>query len=194
MVILLPGRQRNKGAADELTKIKDEFQAYRDNVGHHFSKTAELVQSMTESYRSVYQHLAEGAQDLCDDRVTKLVVQFSESKLVEQEKAPAIGTAEISNQTEDETPAHIKYRKPVEVKSAVSDEKEISAEETKGAPESTEKPAEALAVNIEGSSSDVPDDKVIEAGADSDMDSPPVQGSSAVLRDMEKEAKAHRPH
>ena len=43
------------------------FQDYRDQVTHHFMRTSELVQEMTQSYRSVYEHLASGAQQLCGE-------------------------------------------------------------------------------------------------------------------------------
>ncbi len=42
---------------------------YREHVSEHFSATADLVHNMTESYRDVYQHLARGAQDLCNEEV-----------------------------------------------------------------------------------------------------------------------------
>jgi uncharacterized membrane-anchored protein YhcB (DUF1043 family) len=51
----------------ELNQLKDNFQDYRDQVTHHFMRTSELVQEMTHSYRSVYEHLASGAQRLCGD-------------------------------------------------------------------------------------------------------------------------------
>jgi uncharacterized membrane-anchored protein YhcB (DUF1043 family) len=49
----------------ELNQLKENFQDYRDQVTHHFMRTSELVQEMTHSYRSVYEHLASGAQHLC---------------------------------------------------------------------------------------------------------------------------------
>ena len=51
----------------ELNQLKENFQDYRDQVTHHFMRTSELVQEMTQSYRKVYEHLATGAQHLCDD-------------------------------------------------------------------------------------------------------------------------------
>ncbi|HUT42605.1 MAG TPA: DUF1043 family protein [Gammaproteobacteria bacterium] len=51
----------------ELDHLKDNFRDYRDQVTHHFMRTSELVQEMTQSYRSVYEHLASGAQHLCGD-------------------------------------------------------------------------------------------------------------------------------
>ncbi len=49
----------------ELDRLKENFQEYRDQVTRHFMRTSELVQEMTHSYRSVYEHLASGAQQLC---------------------------------------------------------------------------------------------------------------------------------
>ena len=51
----------------ELDQLKVNFSDYRDQVTHHFMRTSELVQEMTQSYRSVYEHLAMGAQHLCGD-------------------------------------------------------------------------------------------------------------------------------
>jgi uncharacterized membrane-anchored protein YhcB (DUF1043 family) len=51
----------------ELHQLKDHFRDYRDQVTHHFMRTSELVQEMTQSYRAVYEHLASGAQRLCGD-------------------------------------------------------------------------------------------------------------------------------
>jgi uncharacterized membrane-anchored protein YhcB (DUF1043 family) len=57
----------------ELNELTDDFRDYRDQVTHHFMQTSELVQEMTQSYRSVYEHLANGAQHLCADaQVTAL--------------------------------------------------------------------------------------------------------------------------
>ena len=51
----------------ELNELTDDFRNYRDQVTHHFMRTSELVQEMTQSYRSVYEHLASGAQHLCGE-------------------------------------------------------------------------------------------------------------------------------
>lgn len=49
----------------ELDQLKERFTDYREQVTQHFMHTSELMQEMTESYRSVYEHLATGAQYLC---------------------------------------------------------------------------------------------------------------------------------
>lgn len=63
----------NPGKVEELEARVAELQRfhddYREHVSDHFNMTADLVQQMTESYRDVYQHLARGAQDLCNDEI-----------------------------------------------------------------------------------------------------------------------------
>ena len=50
----------------ELNDLKERFTDYRDTVTQHFMQTSNLVQEMTERYRAVYEHLANGAQHLCN--------------------------------------------------------------------------------------------------------------------------------
>jgi uncharacterized membrane-anchored protein YhcB (DUF1043 family) len=50
----------------ELNELKENFTNYRDQVTQHFMQTSSLVLAMTENYRAVYEHLASGAQHLCN--------------------------------------------------------------------------------------------------------------------------------
>ncbi len=50
---------------DSLDQVQSEFDTYKAEVTQHFTKTAELVNSMTDNYRNVHTHLAGGAQALC---------------------------------------------------------------------------------------------------------------------------------
>jgi uncharacterized membrane-anchored protein YhcB (DUF1043 family) len=63
-----PGR-RTRELQDKCDTLQQEFDGYRDQVGQHFLKTAELVQKMTDSYRDVYEHLASGSESLCKEPV-----------------------------------------------------------------------------------------------------------------------------
>lgn len=51
----------------EIDDLNVEYEKYKENVGAHFARTAELVNQLTESYRDVHAHLATGAQNLCED-------------------------------------------------------------------------------------------------------------------------------
>lgn len=56
----------------ELADAKAEMDGYRQQVGEHFGETAELFNKMTSDYRDLYQHLAGGAQQLCDSSVPQI--------------------------------------------------------------------------------------------------------------------------
>ena len=65
--IIVARNNRTHQLQVELNELSDDFRNYRDQVTHHFMRTSELVQEMTQSYRSVYEHLASGAQHLCGE-------------------------------------------------------------------------------------------------------------------------------
>jgi uncharacterized membrane-anchored protein YhcB (DUF1043 family) len=73
----------------ELNQLTERFTDYRDQVTQHFMRTSELVQEMTHSYRSVYEHLASGAQHLCGEQPETTTLDHRES----EQLAAAAGTA-----------------------------------------------------------------------------------------------------
>ena len=70
---------RTRELQQELNQLKDHFTDYRDQVTRHFMRTSELVQEMTQSYRAVYEHLANGAQHLCGDTNNSNLLESSEN-------------------------------------------------------------------------------------------------------------------
>ena len=74
----------------QIRSLEQSHEQYKGDVSDHFSGTGELIQQMTESYKSVYQHLALGAQDLCSGEVA--------NKLL-----PAGSDAVFENSTEKES-------------------------------------------------------------------------------------------
>lgn len=71
-------KRRIKELEGELNDARKDIEVYRSKVNKHFMKTSELFNQMTESYRAVYLHLAEGSQDLCtsDAVLLKPVSEF----------------------------------------------------------------------------------------------------------------------
>jgi len=59
-------RQRRAGGGKTAEELKAELGKYKESVTDHFQTTANLLNGMTEQYRAVYQHMASGAQNLCD--------------------------------------------------------------------------------------------------------------------------------
>jgi uncharacterized protein len=67
---------------EELDELREKFSDYRDQVTQHFMRTSELVQEMTQSYRAVYEHLATGAQELCEGEVEAPSLDTSKKDLL----------------------------------------------------------------------------------------------------------------
>ena len=59
-------RLRRAGGGKTPAVLRQELEDYRLGVTTHFQKTAELLNGLTEQYRAVHQHMAEGASRLCD--------------------------------------------------------------------------------------------------------------------------------
>lgn len=51
----------------ELAATKAALEGYRGQVHTHFARTSDLFQEVTERYRDLYDHLAEGNRDLCEN-------------------------------------------------------------------------------------------------------------------------------
>jgi uncharacterized protein len=55
-----------------LRQNEEELRQYRAHVTDHFTQTADLVRTLTADYRAVYEHMAAGAQTLCNGQVKTL--------------------------------------------------------------------------------------------------------------------------
>ncbi len=53
-------------------KARAQHDGYRKQVADHFTETSERLHDLTLQYRSVYEHLAKGATELCPDGFSKL--------------------------------------------------------------------------------------------------------------------------
>ncbi len=59
---LVFSRSKAESSIDrQLRELQEEFTAYRENVNTHFNKTAELVNTLTENYIAVQNHLEDSA-------------------------------------------------------------------------------------------------------------------------------------
>jgi|GEM_PF-2533694 len=52
----------------DVDALKAEHANYRRDVENHFEKTAQLAHQMADNYRNMYQHLAQGAVSLCEQK------------------------------------------------------------------------------------------------------------------------------
>ncbi len=67
-------QQRRAGGGKTAEELKAELADYQENVTEHFQHTANLLHGMTEQYRTIYEHMAAGAQEFCDaERATSQI-------------------------------------------------------------------------------------------------------------------------
>jgi len=70
---------------EELDALKTKHETYRHDVANHFGKTAELLEQLIGNYREVHNHLAYGAEELCQNEAVKLLKPLPESRTLEQQ-------------------------------------------------------------------------------------------------------------
>ena len=63
-----PAAKRQREAELKLDQVLQDKKAYEDDVVEHFTDTARLLNTLTEQYRDVHNHLALGASTLCKGR------------------------------------------------------------------------------------------------------------------------------
>ncbi len=99
----------------ELNQARDTMQLYQQDVARHFVHTSSLINNMTESYRAVFEHLSDGAKQLCGNEFSPHLLDLPQTrKLIlteaSQEQAVAPAPSEHPEDTagaptQDATPA-----------------------------------------------------------------------------------------
>ena len=127
-------KRRIRELEDELEATKKELEGYRTKVNSHFKKTSELFSQMTNSYRAIYMHLAEGSQELCStDAALLKPVNGEFLKVTHEEKKRTEG--ETINAEVPEKPEPVVEREtvqPAPEKDNVIPEPEADKHETAG--------------------------------------------------------------
>ena len=81
-------RARRAGGGKTAEQLKAELVSYKENVTEHFQTTANLLHDMTEQYRSVYEHMAAGAQRLCDTEHATAQIESLQAGLLQGRDTP----------------------------------------------------------------------------------------------------------
>jgi uncharacterized membrane-anchored protein YhcB (DUF1043 family) len=74
--------KQKKVLQQKLESAEQQLKTYQSQVTEHFLTTASLVNSMTESYKAVHEHLAMGARELCDSQVNVAQLEMPTTKLL----------------------------------------------------------------------------------------------------------------
>ncbi len=81
---------RRRALEDELAHERAERTRYQEAVAQHFGKTSDLFRDLTSQYSALYTHLAEGARDLCADRLPSLGQGFTEAPRLLVRETPVV--------------------------------------------------------------------------------------------------------
>jgi len=80
----------------QLETTQNKLTEYQEDVNRHFLKTSLLFSKLTDNYRDVYEHLATGAQKLCNEKPLISALDLPEAKIltaaVAQEASPENAT------------------------------------------------------------------------------------------------------
>ncbi|MFK3772897.1 DUF1043 family protein [Pseudomonas xanthosomatis] len=92
----------------QLDDIQQRFDTYQNEVVTHFNSTASLVRKLTQSYQDVQDHLADGANRLALDELTRqrlLAALHSEASQGPRDRlTPPKDTAEVPRDYAPKTP------------------------------------------------------------------------------------------
>lgn len=67
------GSQQARELEKRLDQVTRDKQLFEDRVTDHFAETATRLNALTENYRAVHEHLAEGANTLCSGNLSVTV-------------------------------------------------------------------------------------------------------------------------
>jgi len=69
---------------EQIARTETEHAQYRTQVSQHFVETSRRLHDLTIQYKSVYEHLADGARTLCPDGAVAIAPSLAEAALPEQ--------------------------------------------------------------------------------------------------------------
>jgi uncharacterized protein len=64
-----------------LHQAESDLQSYQRNVAEHFAQTSQLVNNLTQSYREVHEHLANGALKLATPAISRQILASGNGSL-----------------------------------------------------------------------------------------------------------------
>ena len=89
----------------QLQATQSKLTDYQDEVNRHFLKSSLLFSKLTDNYREVYEHLATGAQKLCNEKPVVNSLDLPDTKILSAAVAPrAESSSEIKPEVDAATP------------------------------------------------------------------------------------------
>lgn len=70
-----------------LHQAENSLQGYQRDVAEHFAQTSQLVNNLTQAYREVHEHLANGALKLATPAISRQILDSANSNFSSDNKA-----------------------------------------------------------------------------------------------------------
>jgi len=74
---------RMRGESSRADEVQQQFDDYRRDVTQHFGRTAEHFKAIGREYRELYEHMATGADSLCDREAVDVKLSFAPKAILE---------------------------------------------------------------------------------------------------------------
>jgi len=86
----------------ELDKLKGEQLHLQDSIQQHFHQTSDLTQNLTNNYKALYEHLAQGSSQFTEQPLADL------KHVLEQSKGTVkVSTTPLESQEKEEAPSQL---------------------------------------------------------------------------------------
>jgi uncharacterized membrane-anchored protein YhcB (DUF1043 family) len=93
-------------AKAQVERARLDLEQYRARVSEHFAGASDRFRDLSLQYRSLFDHLSEGAGALCGERFTALERDLESSRLPAGPDAAASARGEADAAAEQPDPAH----------------------------------------------------------------------------------------
>ena len=133
-------RLRARGESAKAGEVQQQFDDYRHEVSQHFGRTAEHFKAIGREYRELYEHMASGADSLCDREAVDVKLSFAPKAILqsiaeEQEPQAPLDFADDESQVA-EVPAETETQ--IEVEEEPEKEQKRRAKQALGKESDTE--------------------------------------------------------
>lgn len=101
---LSPQEKQNRSLETRLQNAENQLKEYQQEVSAHFAETSQLVNTLTQSYRDVHEHLASSALKLTNPDISRQLIEAGDGKLLTSSKKPSTESEATSEAPRDWAP------------------------------------------------------------------------------------------
>lgn len=101
---LSPQEKQNRSLENRLQQAENQLKDYQHEVTAHFMETSQLVNTLTQSYKDVHEHLASSALKLTNPDISRQLIEAGDGKLLTKPKGTKQDTELLNEAPRDWAP------------------------------------------------------------------------------------------